>query len=147
MKRTCCARRSNTDSEPRPVGRAAATATALALLLFAAAPASADTAALWAKNCATCHGADGSGQTPVGKLLKLRDYRDATVQASFDRASMIDATANGVKNDQGKDVMKGFASKLSAAEIEALVDFVLAFGADAAPADATETVPGDGGSE
>ena len=34
----------------------------------------ADGAALWAQNCASCHGKDGSGNTTMGKKLGLKDY-------------------------------------------------------------------------
>ena len=34
----------------------------------------ADGAALWAQNCASCHGKDGSGNTTMGKKLGVKDY-------------------------------------------------------------------------
>ena len=52
------------------------------LLLALALPvvAFADGAAIFKTKCAPCHGADGSGQTPVGKNLKVKDLRSAEVQ-------------------------------------------------------------------
>jgi mono/diheme cytochrome c family protein len=33
-----------------------------------------DAGALWAQQCASCHGKDGSGNTTMGKKLGLKDY-------------------------------------------------------------------------
>jgi len=38
----------------------------------------ADAGALWAQNCASCHGKDGSGTTTMGKKLGLKDYNQRT---------------------------------------------------------------------
>ena len=49
----------------------------------------ADAAENWNKQCASCHAKDGSGNTKMGKKLKVKDYRDAKVQAEFtDDAAM-----------------------------------------------------------
>ena len=77
--------------------------------------AAADAAALWSANCASCHGKDGSGNTTMGKKLGVKDY---TKDQSFSDAD----AANVIKN--GKDKMKGFGSKLSDADIKALVSYV-----------------------
>jgi mono/diheme cytochrome c family protein len=77
--------------------------------------AAADASATWAANCASCHGKDGSGNTMMGKKLGVKDY---TKDQGFSDA---DAT-NAIKN--GKDKMKGFGSKLSDADIKALVAYV-----------------------
>jgi len=39
-----------------------------------------DIRSTYAANCANCHGADGSGNTPLGRVLKLRDLRSPDVQ-------------------------------------------------------------------
>lgn len=93
-----------------------------------------DVTPVWEKNCASCHGADGKADTKAGKLLKVRDLTAPDVRATFDRAAMIKATQDGVKNEKGKAVMKGFASKLSAEQIEALVDWIYALVPEAAAA-------------
>lgn len=77
--------------------------------------AAADAGATWAANCASCHGKDGSGNTMMGKKLGVKDY---TKDQSFSDAE----AANVIKN--GKDKMKGFGSKLSDADIKALVAYV-----------------------
>lgn len=81
-------------------------------------------AALWNKNCASCHGKDGKGQTKAGKTKKVQDLTDPAVRAKFDRDRMIKATKEGIKDDAGKDRMKAYAGKLSDEEIAALTDYI-----------------------
>jgi len=33
----------------------------------------------WTKQCAKCYGLDGSGNTMMGKKLKLQNYQDSAV--------------------------------------------------------------------
>src|SRR5579863_3825766 len=57
------------------------------LLLFATAACAQQGAAandLFKAKCAVCHGPDGSGNTAVGKSLKLRDLRSDEVQKQSD---------------------------------------------------------------
>lgn len=83
----------------------------------------ADVTATWNQNCASCHGKDGSGSTMMGKKLGVKDYRDAKVQAAFSDAEAARAIKEGVKTN-GKETMKPFGSKLSDADIKALVAYV-----------------------
>src|SRR5512144_994452 len=53
----------------------------------------ADAKALYEKDCAKCHGADGKGQTKMGQKLGVKDYTDAKVQAEM----KDDAMANTIK--------------------------------------------------
>jgi cytochrome c553 len=84
-----------------------------------------DLPALWKKNCASCHGEDGKGQTKAGKTKKVQDLTNPEVRAKFDRDRMIKATKEGIKGDDGKDRMKPYAEKLSEAEIAALTDYII----------------------
>jgi cytochrome c553 len=86
----------------------------------------ADGAALW-KKCAKCHGADGKGDTKMGKKLKVRDLTKADVQASFTNDDIKKAIKEGVKNDAGKKVMKGDKGKLGDADIASLIKFTRSF--------------------
>ena len=61
--------------------------------LMAAAPPAADT---FKARCAGCHGPDGSGQTAMGKAMKIRDLRSPEVQAASD-ADLEALIANGKK--------------------------------------------------
>lgn len=86
----------------------------------------ADISATWAQNCASCHGKDGSGNTMMGKKLGVKDYHDAKVQAAFSDAEAERAIKEGVKTN-GKETMKPFGSKLSEADIKALVAHIRSF--------------------
>jgi mono/diheme cytochrome c family protein len=92
------------------------TSVILAMMLASSGAAfAADASALWAQHCAACHGKDGSGNTAMGKKLGVKDY---TKSQSFSDAE----AANIIKNGKGK--MKGFGSKLSDADVKALVAYV-----------------------
>ena len=47
----------------------------------------------WENHCAKCHGADGKGQTKVGKKLNLKDYTDAKVQVAETKAARAEKKA------------------------------------------------------
>ncbi len=85
---------------------------------LAAAP---DGAAIYKSKCAACHGPDGSGQTAVGKSMKLRDLRSADVQKQTDEALVTVITS-------GRGKMPGYQKKLSSDEIKGAVAFVRALG-------------------
>lgn len=74
----------------------------------------------WDQHCGKCHAADGSGKTVVGGKLKIKDYTTADGQ-KFSDEEAHKAIKEGVKNAAGKEVMKGFADKVSDAEITDLV--------------------------
>lgn len=102
----------------------------LLAVVFGASGASAgdiDVTTLWSKNCSTCHGKDGKGDTKAGKQKEVKNLTDPKVRAEFKRADLIKKVKEGVKDEKtGKDRMKPFGEKLSDAEIGALVDWVLA---------------------
>ena len=76
-----------------------------------------DGPAIYKAKCAMCHGADGAGQTPMGKNLKLRDLRSADVQKQTD-AELVKWIADG------KGKMPAYKGKLTPADIDALVAFI-----------------------
>lgn len=76
-----------------------------------------DGASLFKSKCASCHGADGSGNTPIGKSMKLRDLGSADVQKETD-AELTAITANG------KGAMPAYKDKLTADQIKQLVAFM-----------------------
>lgn len=85
--------------------------------------ASADAAADWAKNCASCHAKDGSGSTMMGKRLGVKDLRDAKVQGALTDANAISSIQNGVV-ENGKQTMKAYKGTLSDDQIKALVSYI-----------------------
>lgn len=95
-------------------------------LLLASPAAFGDAAALYAKNCASCHAKDGTGNTKMGKKSGARDYTDAKVQASFSDAEGLKAIKDGVTKD-GKEKMKAYGTKVSDAEAKELLAYIRAF--------------------
>ena len=74
-------------------------------------------ASTFEEHCATCHAPNGSGDTVVGKSMKIPDLRSPAVQSQPD-TQLADVIANG------KALMPGFKSSLSKDEIDALVKHV-----------------------
>jgi cytochrome c553 len=92
-----------------------------ALLSLSAAVARADDIApVWTKQCKSCHGAEGRGDTEMGRKSKAEDLTTAAWQGRMTDAKIRDAIANGVP----KTKMKAYKDKLSAGQIEELVVFV-----------------------
>lgn len=83
----------------------------------------ADAKALWATNCAQCHGKTGAADTKMGKTLNAKNLTDPAVQAAFTDAKAAQSIKEGVK-ENGKTTMKAFAGKLTDDEIKALVAYV-----------------------
>jgi cytochrome c6 len=77
----------------------------------------ADAAADYKAKCATCHGADGKGDTAMGKTMKVKDL------ASEDVQKQSDADLIGVI-EKGKKPMPGYEGKLSKEQIDGLVKYI-----------------------
>jgi cytochrome c6 len=73
-----------------------------------------DGAAIYKTKCLSCHGADGSGQTPAGKAMKVRDLRSDEVQKQTD-IELTKVIAGG------KGKMPAYGKQLSTADIQALI--------------------------
>ena len=97
-----------------------------ALILAAGTCLAADVAENWTKNCASCHGKDGKGQTKAGRMAGVKDQTDAAYQGSLKDDKMFDSIKNGLK-EGNKEKMKPFAGKLTDDEIKALVAHVRSF--------------------
>lgn len=78
-------------------------------------------AALFKDKCASCHGEDGTGNTPPGKQLKVRNLRSAEVQKQSD-AQLAAVIA------KGKDKMPPFEKSLSKEQVSQLVAHIRQFG-------------------
>jgi cytochrome c553 len=100
------------------------TATIIAALALSAwtVPA-ADVAALFEKNCVKCHGADGKGDTKMGKKVNVKDLTDAKIQAEFTDEQAFKTIKEGKKDKEDKILMKAIEGA-SDEEIKALVAHV-----------------------
>lgn len=86
----------------------------------------ADAKETYEKDCAKCHGADGKGETKMGKKMGARDYTDAKVQAELKDEAAFKAIKEGYKDKEGKQVMKP-SEGLSDDEIKGLVKYMRSF--------------------
>lgn len=77
----------------------------------------ADTAADFKAKCASCHGADGKGDTAIGKNMKVKDLSSDEVQKQSD----ADFTT---VIEKGKKPMPGYEGKLTKEQIDGLVKYV-----------------------
>jgi mono/diheme cytochrome c family protein len=67
--------------------------------------------------CAVCHGADGSGNTPMGQKMKVRDLRSPEVQKQTDDEFTAIIT-------NGKPPMPAYGKTLTAQNIRDLVAYL-----------------------
>lgn len=86
----------------------------------------ADGKALYEKHCTKCHGADGKGDTKMGKKAGAKDYSDPKVQEALKDDAAFKAIKEGLKDKEGKVVMKP-AEDLSDDDIKALVAYMRTF--------------------
>ena len=77
----------------------------------------ADAAADYKAKCASCHGAEGRGDTPMGQKLKVKDLASAETQkqSDADLTTII---------EKGKKPMPGYEGKLTKDQINDLVKYV-----------------------
>jgi mono/diheme cytochrome c family protein len=72
---------------------------------------------LYKSECASCHGAEGKGDTPVGMRMKVKDLAsdDVQKQSDADLATFI---------EKGKKPMPSYEGKLTKEQIDGLVKYV-----------------------
>jgi mono/diheme cytochrome c family protein len=81
-----------------------------------------DGKALFDSECAKCHGADGKGDTKMGKKLNIKDLTDAKVQAEATDEKILKAVKEGIK-DGDKTLMKA-TEKLNDEQIKTVIAYV-----------------------
>jgi len=86
----------------------------------------ADGKALYEEHCAKCHGVDGKGNTKMGQKMGAKDYTDAKVQAELKDEAGVKAIKEGLKDKDGKQVMKP-SEGLSDDDAKALVAYMRTF--------------------
>jgi mono/diheme cytochrome c family protein len=77
---------------------------------------------LYAHNCIACHGERGQGASANTALVPPRDLSSPQARAELTRERMINSVTNGRPNT----AMTGFAERMPAADIQAVVDYVRA---------------------
>jgi mono/diheme cytochrome c family protein len=81
-----------------------------------------DPAALYAQNCARCHGADGRGDPELKKTMPVRDFADPEFRAR----------ANNQEIERiimaGRNQMPAFGEMLSGPKIQSLTGYVRRLG-------------------
>jgi cytochrome c6 len=78
-------------------------------------------ATIFKTKCALCHGADGSGNTPLGKQLQAANLGSKEVQKKSN------AEMHKIVHD-GRANMPSFAEQLSDAEIDQVIRYIRHFG-------------------
>jgi len=76
-----------------------------------------DAAALYKTKCQVCHGADGKGDTPMGKKLGTKDFHAPEV-AKMSDTELFDITK------KGKNKMPAYDGKLTDDQIKSLIKYV-----------------------
>jgi len=76
-----------------------------------------DAAATYKTKCAACHGADGKGETAIGKTNRVRDLGSPEVQKQTDAelTTIIET---------GKGKMPGYAKSLKPEQVKELVAYI-----------------------
>lgn len=83
--------------------------------------------ALYERHCAVCHGEDGRGDTPVGRLLKPRP-RNFTDPIEMARLT-VDRVYRAIKEGRPGTAMAGWKDVLSETQIGDVIDYVHGFAA------------------
>jgi mono/diheme cytochrome c family protein len=94
---------------------------AVMLGLSFAAQAQSGAEATYKAKCAMCHGAEGKGDSPMGKKLNIRDLGSPEVQKQTDAELTTIVT-------KGKGKMMPFEGKLTADQIGQLVAYIRELG-------------------
>jgi mono/diheme cytochrome c family protein len=87
---------------------------AIAVIALPVAAAGPDGAAIYKSKCQVCHAANGSGDTPAGKSMHVKDLRSDEVQKQTDIE--LTKTIAG-----GKGKMPAYGKQLSNDDISALI--------------------------
>jgi mono/diheme cytochrome c family protein len=86
-----------------------------------AAAAAPSTEALYKQKCSKCHGADGSGDTSLGRVYGAPDFTDSGWRAKHPSNEFVAVITRGKKN------MPAFGKKLTRAQISSLATYLQRF--------------------
>jgi len=73
--------------------------------------------------CARCHGDTGSGETPLGKKLRCKDYSSRQAQSLFSDDDAILLIQEG-KTVNGKHTMPSYKDELTETDMAALLVYL-----------------------
>jgi len=77
----------------------------------------ADGKQVYTDNCAKCHGEDGAGKTKMGEKVGVKDHSVEAVDADKGFKSVKE----GMKDKDGKTLMKAYGESLSDDDIKAAI--------------------------
>ena len=97
-----------------------------AMAIAALSARAADAKATYDASCAKCHGAEGKGDTKIGQKLGVKDFSDAKVQANMKDDAVAKAIKDGVKDADGKVLMKP-TDGVSDDDVKGLVAYIRTF--------------------
>jgi len=89
----------------------------LAIAFIMSSPAAGQTADIYKAKCAACHGADGKGDTPIGRKMGVKPFSTPEVARNSDQ-TWFEITKNG------KGKMPGYNGKLTDDQIKDLVKYL-----------------------
>jgi cytochrome c6 len=93
----------------------------------AAQAADAKTVRTWKAKCASCHGAEGKGDTEQGVKMKLPDMTKPQWQKENSDEKMKQAILNGVKKE-GTEGMDSYKDVLSPEQVDGLIAYIRSLG-------------------
>lgn len=94
--------------------------------LLAGSLSAADLKTNWETHCMKCHGADGKGNTKMGRQSGVKDYTDPKVQAEMKDDKALKIIKEGIV-EKGKKKMDPYADKLSEQEMKELIAHMRTF--------------------
>ena len=78
----------------------------------------------WGHYCARCHAPDGTGNTKMGRKLRIKDLSSDKMQHKLRDEEIIDVIVDGNQEENGKDGMPSFKDKLTPDERQALAAYI-----------------------
>lgn len=86
---------------------------------------------LWKGKCASCHGAEGKGDTEQGKKMAVADMTAKAWQSSHSDEQIRKAILEGVKKEKNgvKQEMEAYKDTLQPEQVDALVKYARALAA------------------
>ncbi len=79
----------------------------------------------WKRQCISCHGKDGQGNTPTGKALSIRNLTSKEFAERKTPESIKEQILNGSTDEDGLIRMIPYKAILKEEEIDALVAFIM----------------------